>query len=253
MVDRDPKVPLSEREGIAPFDGKRNFLHWLSTASRADLVAQRFVNGDGASVSAPESLLYMVLRHALLSALESGTLDAAGTFGAALFEVIDRDPLIANIGSSQNALRKDVLEVDASRLGLAPVPTALVDWTLARARLGGVQLPSTARVADVHSAISALADVPPRASSGSSPSMSISARTDSTRGSRRSTRSACLRCRARPSSRRSTSAAMDGSRIYDRRPDAYASRSTRSAGVARVRQRCVVRRFGERWLRPRPR
>ncbi|MEP6689804.1 MAG: hypothetical protein ABJD07_01540 [Gemmatimonadaceae bacterium] len=160
LVDRDPVVPLSERATIAPFDGKRNFLHWLSQANRADLVSQTFVNAEGVSVGPPESLLYMLLRHALLSALESGTLDAARTFGGALFEVVDRDPLIANIGASQNALRKDVLEVDASRLGLTAVATPLVDWTLARARLGGVQLASTARVADVHTAIGALADVP---------------------------------------------------------------------------------------------
>jgi hypothetical protein len=160
LVDRDPKVPLSERDAIGSFDGKRNYLHWLSQANRADLVAERFVGVDGTSVAPPQALLYTLLRHALMSALESGTLDAARAFGGALFEVIDRDPLIANIGAAQHALRKDYLEVDASRLGLTAAPTALVDWTLATARFGGVKHPSTARVAEVHDAIAALSSVP---------------------------------------------------------------------------------------------
>jgi hypothetical protein len=48
LVDRDPKVPLSEREAIGAFDGVRNYLHWLGQASRADLVTQRFLGADGA-------------------------------------------------------------------------------------------------------------------------------------------------------------------------------------------------------------
>ncbi|MDQ6830119.1 MAG: hypothetical protein M3081_14780, partial [Gemmatimonadota bacterium] len=160
LVDRDPTVPLSERETIGTFDGKRNFLHWLSQASRADLVSESFIGGDGKSVSAPQALLYVLLRHSLLSAIESGSLDAARTFGSELFEVIDRDPLIANIGPAQNALRKDYLEIDASRLGLTKTATPLADWALTAARMGGVQLASNARLADVHNAIAALASVP---------------------------------------------------------------------------------------------
>jgi hypothetical protein len=159
LVDRDPKVPLSERDAIGGFDGKRNYLHWLSQANRADLVAERFINADGASVDAPKALLYVLLRHALMSALESGTLEAARTFGNQFFEVIDRDPVLQNIGAAQHALRKDYLEVDASRLGLTAAPTPLADWTLATARVPGLKHPSTARVAEVHDAIAALADV----------------------------------------------------------------------------------------------
>ncbi len=159
LVDRDPKVPLSERDAIGSFDGKRNYLHWLSQANRADLVAERFVGADGASVDAPKALLYVLLRHALMSALESGTLDAARTFGNEFFEVIDRDPVLQNIGAAQHALRKDYLEVDAAWLGLTTAPTPLVDWTLASARAIGLKHPSAARVAEVHDAIAALADV----------------------------------------------------------------------------------------------
>lgn len=160
LVDRDPKVPLSERDAIGSFDGKRNYLHWLSQASRADLVAQRFPGADGKPVDAPQALLYVLLRHGLMTALESGTLDAARAFGSELFDVIDRDPVISNIGAAQHALRKDYLEVDASRLGLTATPTALVDWALTTARAAGVKPPSAARIAEVHDAISALAGVP---------------------------------------------------------------------------------------------
>ena len=76
------------------------------------------------------------------------------------FEVIDRDPLIANVGPAQHALRKDYLEIDASRLGLTKTPTALADWTLTTARVGGADFASTARVTDVHNAIGVLAGLP---------------------------------------------------------------------------------------------
>lgn len=160
IVDRDPKVPLSEREPIGTFDGSRNYLHWLGQVSRADLVAQRFIGADGASVAAPSALLYVLLRHALLAALESGTLEAAATFGQAFFDVVDRDPPIVNVGTAQHVLRRDYLEVDAAQLGLSAKPTALGDWTLATARLPGVKPAATTRVAEVHEATTALAGLP---------------------------------------------------------------------------------------------
>jgi hypothetical protein len=130
IVDRDPRVPLSERDTIAPFDGTRNYLHWLATASREDLKAERFRGADGASVGRPAALLYALLRHALLAALEQDVLGLARDKGLAFFDVITQDPLIANIGAAQHVLRKDYLEVDAARLGIAPRPKALADYVL---------------------------------------------------------------------------------------------------------------------------
>ena len=160
IVDRDPSVPLSESEGITKFDQKRNYLHWLSQASQSDISAQRFFDADGKPVAAPDALMYVVLRHALLSALQESTLEAARTFGSGLFEVIDRDPVIANIGTAQYVLRKDYLQVDASKLGLTRKPTALVDWALESARVFGAGPGNTAVLADVQSAVAALVDVP---------------------------------------------------------------------------------------------
>ena len=42
IIDRDPAVPLSETNPIAPYDGSHNYLSWLTQASRDDL--------DGAAV-----------------------------------------------------------------------------------------------------------------------------------------------------------------------------------------------------------
>jgi hypothetical protein len=161
LVDRDPIVALSERNPIDPYDGQHNYLWWLTQASRADLTYQRFVKADGTSAAVPTALLYIVLRHAVLAALEGASIDAAQVHGTRYFNVIDRDPLIANIGEEQHVQRRDYLEVDASRLGLTPTPTSLVDWALEASRLPGGSRPSSVdRIAEVQDAISALANLP---------------------------------------------------------------------------------------------
>ena len=122
IIDRDPAVPLSETNPIAPYDGSHNYLWWLTQASRDDLTAQRFVDGSGTAVAAPTALLYVMLRHAVLAALEAGRSQPRSSTDRQLFGVIDRDPLIANIGDVQHVQRRDYLTVDASRLGLASTP-----------------------------------------------------------------------------------------------------------------------------------
>jgi hypothetical protein len=161
LVDRDPAVALSETSPVAPYDGEHNYLWWLTQASRADLTSQHFVNADGTPAPPPTALLYLVLRHALLAALESTSIDAAQALGSQLFQVIDRDPLIANIGEAQHVQRRDYLEVDASRLGLGQERIALADWTLDQSRRPPGHRPSRAeRLAEVNDAIAALASLP---------------------------------------------------------------------------------------------
>jgi hypothetical protein len=130
IVDGDPILPLSEEAEISSFAPGRNYLDWLATASRADLTSERFAGPDGASVARPSALLYTLLRHALMSALEQDVLGAARQFGRELFDVIDREPLIANVGAAQHVLRRDYLDVDAARLGLATNSKPLADWVL---------------------------------------------------------------------------------------------------------------------------
>ena len=161
LVDRDPKVPLSEISAVGPYDGAHNYLWWLTQASRADVASERFVGADGAVLSPPAALLYVLLRHALLAELERGSLEAATRHGAQFFSVVARDPLIANIGGEQHIQRRDYLEVDASRLGLTRTPTALADWLLAASRHPADDRPSAAaRLAQVQGAIAALANLP---------------------------------------------------------------------------------------------
>jgi hypothetical protein len=161
LVDRDPTVPLSETNAITTYDGVHNYLHWLTQVSRDDLRNQHFVGAQGTTVSPPTALLYLLLRYAYLTALESSTLVAAGTYGAPFFDVVTRDPLIANIGSEQHILRRDYLEVDASRLGLAARATPLADWVLATARSADAVKPAPVQyAADTHAAILALANLP---------------------------------------------------------------------------------------------
>jgi hypothetical protein len=163
IIDRDPKVPLSESAPVGPYNGTENYLSWLAHANLADLTTERMAGVDGATVAPPTALLYVLLRYALLTAVEEGTLEVAAEAGAKFFDVIERDPLIANIGQSQNVLRRDYLTVDAAQLGLTAKTTPLASWVheTARAVPGGILVASAlAVVTDANEAIAALADVP---------------------------------------------------------------------------------------------
>jgi hypothetical protein len=163
IVDRDPKVPLSEREPIAPYNGTRNYLYWLAHANLPDLTTERFIGATGTTIAPPTALLYVLLRYALLTAVEEGTLEVAAVAGVKFFDVIERDPLIANIGQSQNVLRKDYLAVDAAQLGLTTTATPLARWVHETARavpLGSQLASALAVVTDANDSIGALADVP---------------------------------------------------------------------------------------------
>jgi hypothetical protein len=163
IIDRDPKVPLSERELIAKFDGAQNYLHWLAHASLNELTSERFIGVDGIAINPPTALLYVILRYSLLTAVEEGTLGIAAQEGISLFDVIERDPLIANIGASQHVLRQDYLAIDASRLGLGTTPKPLVDWVheAVRATAVGSQFAAAlAVVTDANAAIDALVHIP---------------------------------------------------------------------------------------------
>lgn len=163
IVDRDPKVPLSERDPIAPFSGTRNYLQWLAKANLTALKTERFVGDDGRTVPAPAALLYVLLRYSLLTAVEEGSLDIATVAGAKFFDVITSDPLISNIGSSQHVLRKDYLAVNAAPLGLSTTATPLGHWVRESAHVaatGSQYAAALAVVTDANDAIGALADVP---------------------------------------------------------------------------------------------
>jgi hypothetical protein len=163
IVDRDPKVPLSERDPIAPYSGTRNYLHWLAEASLNDLNTERFIGPQGTTISRPAALLYVLLRYSLLTAVEEGTLEIARTAGAKYFDVVARDPLVASIGGAQHVLRRDYLDVDAAKLGVATQAMSLSKWVHESAQkmpAGGVWSSALAVVTDANESIAALASVP---------------------------------------------------------------------------------------------
>ncbi len=161
LIDGDPAKPLSETGFVAKYDGTHTYLDWLTTASSADLSSQAFKDAAGNAIPAPAALLYVLLRQSLLAALENSSLEVARVQGQGTFDVPDRDPPIANIGDQQNVLRKDYLDLDASRLGLSTQPIALVDWVLGQARAGSASsVPPVQRLAEVQQAIAALAGSP---------------------------------------------------------------------------------------------
>ena len=163
IIDEDPKVPLSEHAPIANFDGARNYLTWLAQANLTGLKSEHFIGPAGTAIPPPTALLYVLLRYALLTAVEEGTLEVASIAGAKIFDVVERDPLIANIGQSQHVLKSDYMTVDAASLGLASASTPLASWVheTARAVPARSQLASAlAVVTDANQSIGALATVP---------------------------------------------------------------------------------------------
>lgn len=69
IVDRDPDVPLSESDGLDRYDGTRNYIDWLLTASTNELRGEVFRDQSGERVAAPKALLYRLLHHAWTSSL----------------------------------------------------------------------------------------------------------------------------------------------------------------------------------------
>ena len=119
IVDRDPTVPLSERDGIAKYDGARNYLHWLDGHLAAESEERTFRGPGRRHRRAARGI---AVRPAPLCAADGGRGGDArsrGIAGSALFDVIERDPLVANIGQAQHVLRQDYLGVNAAALGLS--------------------------------------------------------------------------------------------------------------------------------------
>ena len=207
----------------------------------------------------PSALLYVLLRHALLAgARDAARSTAARAFGAALFDVIDRDPLIANIGgAAARPAQATISQIDAARLGLA----ATADWrwpighSPARARCDGDEASRRAAPASqkrtMRSARSPICRR--RGSSACSPSTSICARIGLTPGSRRSTRSAWQRAAPARDRAVSISARSAGSRTCGprrREPPVPRPRGV-AGGVARRRRADLFEDADQRRLRPR--
>jgi hypothetical protein len=129
IIDRDPKVPLSETELLSLADGSRNYIDWLLSASSDDLRAERFTGPDGQTVSAPRALLYRLLYRAWTKSLVRGVSDLVSRLRPDLVV-----PAVAtglnNVGAGKQMADADAPFLDAARLGLAANPRALGDLVL---------------------------------------------------------------------------------------------------------------------------
>ena len=141
IIDRDPKVPLSEREPIARFNGARNYLQWLATVSLPNLENERFFGPDWRSGGAPIALLYVLLRYSLLTAVEEGTLEIATVAGEAVFRRHHARPADRQHRTSQHLLRQDYLAVNAEPLGLSDGAIPLGNWVHESAQTVGCGQP----------------------------------------------------------------------------------------------------------------
>jgi hypothetical protein len=164
VVDQDPQVPLSEHEGIAKFDGTRNYIDWLITASTADLRSETFRNSDGDIIPPPQALLYRVLHFAWTVNLVDVSRGVVARLrpDSVVKEVVS--PSIVNVGEHKVLPDSHASDVDASALGLAQNTRVLGDFLLDLSRTGGAlpfnTVPEVLPLQSQRAAIARLAALP---------------------------------------------------------------------------------------------
>jgi hypothetical protein len=162
VIDADPRIPFSESDGIAPFDGTRNYVDWLRTATLDEVRQQAFRNADGDAVGAPAAMLYRLLRDAFLAELDHGGRLLVTNLAPGVFAELAAEPAIVDVGG-QTFTSQDVLSVDASKIGASGARVAVGDLLVAVARdgaSGAEPPPEAASLADLHAALGMLAPLP---------------------------------------------------------------------------------------------
>ncbi len=162
VIDADPRIPFSESEGIATFDGARNYIDWLRTASLDDIRQQALRNADGDAVAPPAAMLYRLLRDAFLAELDRGGRTLVTALAPEVFAELPAEPAIVDVGGKTFTSR-DVLSVDASKIGASAARVAVGDLLVAVARGGSggaAPPPEAAGLADLHAALGMLAPLP---------------------------------------------------------------------------------------------
>lgn len=144
IVDQDPEVPLSEKERISTFDGTRNYIDWLLTASAEDLRGEVFKDKDGAAIAAPKALLYRLLHHAwtMNLARASKAILARLRPGAVVLESMS--PSITNVGPDKVLPDEHAYAIDSAAIGLTQNAGLLGDFVLDAARTGAAIVLNTA-------------------------------------------------------------------------------------------------------------
>ena len=137
VIDQDPEVPLSERDEIATFDGSRNYIDWLLTASTADLRAERFRDASGAVIPPPRALLYRLLHHAWSARFVDISRQIVARLRPDLVATENVSSSILNVGARKVLPDTHAPDVDAAALNLTQNARALGDHILDLARTGG--------------------------------------------------------------------------------------------------------------------
>ena len=164
IVDGDPALPLSEVRTIRPFDGvsTHNYIHWLATASSADIQDQNFTGADGKLVPPPDALLYKLLRVAAI--------DEITTSSRWLTERVRADVFVGApaIGDAPNIAEPVLMPahfamVDTAKIGVTRHSTTTGDYLLDHARSAAAVVqkpPEAAALTTLTEALRVLADLP---------------------------------------------------------------------------------------------
>jgi hypothetical protein len=164
VVDGDPAFPLSETAPIRPYDGvpEHNYIHWLLTASSADMHKERFVGADGKRAFPPQSLLYKMLRFAMLAELASNSRLIAVRLRPDVFADAPSVDQMPNI-REQVLLPGQYTLLDTAKIGASAHSMTTGDYLLdhARAATALVQKPpEAAPLAALSDALRVLAPLP---------------------------------------------------------------------------------------------
>lgn len=136
IVDQDPDVPLSESERISKFDGSRNYIDWMLSASVEDLRSEVFKDANGAPVAPPKALLYRLLHHAWTMNLTRASKSILERLrpGSVLLQSLS--PSITNVGSMKVLPDEYAYGINSAAIGLTQNAGLLGDFVLGAARSG---------------------------------------------------------------------------------------------------------------------
>lgn len=115
VVDGDPDLPLSERDGIRPYfedaenDIHRNYIHWLLLSSLDTIEKERFQDKAGKGVSPPKALLYMLLRQSLLNQVVRAGKE--WLVAEKITTAVPANPNLLNMNGQKFLANKDLLNV----------------------------------------------------------------------------------------------------------------------------------------------
>jgi hypothetical protein len=135
IVDQDPELPLSENDEITAFDGTRNYIDWLLTATTEELRTESFQNTDGESIDPPKALLYRLLHTAWTSQLATSSSSVVKRLRADLIAT-DLNPSIVNVGAYKVVPDAQAALFDSAKMGFTRNPRALGDYLLDLSTVG---------------------------------------------------------------------------------------------------------------------